>query len=130
MAYAQQNNASAAFRPFTPRTPDVGYRSMPAGPKVFLVGSDAGSGVSDILCGPGYPYDPRNLSLREVFHSQTTQFTFQCAGMPPLTITVPASTFYSTISQADADNIACEAAAQKAIAAGYPCASCTTPLPT
>ena len=114
---------NAGFRPFTPRVVELGYKAPAAGAKVFLT-SDAGSGQSDVLCGPDYPYDPRNMSLAEVFWNTPVVYTFVCPGLPNLLITVPANTFYSTVSDFEAELLACQAAAAKAVARGYTCAVC------
>lgn len=121
----QGSMLNAGFRPFTPRVVELGYVAPKAGPRVFLT-SDAGSGQSDVLCGPDYPYDPRNMSLAEVFWNEAAVYTYVCDGLPPLLLTVMANTFYSIISDFEAQQLACEAAAAKAQSKGYTCAICLT----
>lgn len=114
---------NAGFRPFTPRVVELGYIAPKAGAKVFLT-SDAGSGQTDILCGPDYPYDPRNMSLAEVYWNVAAVYTYNCPGLPPYSVTVMANSFYSTVSDFDAQVLACQAAAAKAVSMGYDCAFC------
>lgn len=121
---SQSAMPNSAFRPFTPRIIRTGYIAPAAGPKVFLTAPDAGSGESGPYCGPDYPYDPRNLALVNVWWNQSATYLYSCPGKPVYSVNIPEYTFYSTVSQQDADNIACEAAAGKAQADGWTCAVC------
>lgn len=117
------NLPNAAFRPFSPRLVDVRYVAWPAGPKVFLSGQDIGSGQSGNFCGPDYPYDPRDLSLTGVYWNVGRIYEFSCPN-GDVRVPIMEKTFYSTVSQYEADLLACQLAEAKAHAQGYTCATC------
>lgn len=114
---------AGAFQPFTPRLVKINYVTIPSHPKVSLPNVNPASGGIGHDCGPDYPYDPRNKSLEGVFWNTFAVYNFICSGITK-EIVVPPDTFYSTVSQNDADQLACQAAAAKAISAGADCAVC------
>lgn len=120
MALNVQPNSGSnlkAFQPFTQRVVDLDYIAPVAGPVVFL-----SSGSDD--CGSAFPYDPRNLSLGGIYRNMAASYVYAQPGLPDLQINVQDNRFFSVVSQAAAQERACECAAAKAVSLGYTSATC------
>lgn len=116
---------SKAFQPFTPRPVETGYVAVPAGPAVYPATSSGDAGNDP--CGPNYPQDPRNLSWTNIVRSRQASFVYECAGQAAFQINLPANQFYLPLpaTEIEVDQLACDCAAAKAQAMGYPCATCS-----